>query len=227
MSFLYPTAAAHGTDRRANAGHEKNKDLYLNPRTHFYITDAPQEPRGGRSVTPMYSGYAKYSDPFKSFTLCFIAAICKNQKKILSFLINVHSAPHLGRKKLKCRNVCKFITKEKVKYHTVLSIQTLRLVHGLKLYFQVFVNSEWYIHFAKYVWSQIDDKAEYPLGRGYLVIDGSLRQFYPLSKYGHFQFTGCKKSQDIDIHKCTRHWHTLPVESCRRIYSSMGLILNM
>ncbi len=26
--------------------------------------------------TPIYSGYGKYSDPLKCFTLCYIAAIC-------------------------------------------------------------------------------------------------------------------------------------------------------
>ena len=66
----------------------------------------------------IYSGYGKYSDPFKFFTLCFIAAI-------ILFLINVHSAPHLDRKKQKCRNFCKVIKKEKLKYHMAISIQTL------------------------------------------------------------------------------------------------------
>ena len=46
-------------------------------------------------------------------------------KKFILFLINVHSAPHLDRKKQKCRNFCKFIKKEKLKYHMVISIQTL------------------------------------------------------------------------------------------------------
>ena len=46
-------------------------------------------------------------------------------KKFILFLINVFSAPHLDRKKLKCRNFCKFIKKEKLKYHMVISIQTL------------------------------------------------------------------------------------------------------
>ncbi len=29
-----------------------------------------------RHVTETYSGYGKYSDPLKFFTLCYIAAIC-------------------------------------------------------------------------------------------------------------------------------------------------------
>jgi len=45
-------------------------------------------------------------------------------KKFILFLINVHSTPHLDRKKQKCRNVCTFIKKEKLKYHMVPSIQT-------------------------------------------------------------------------------------------------------
>jgi len=40
-------------------------------------------------------------------------------------LIYVHSAPHRDRKKLKCRNVCKLIKKGKLKYHMIISIQTL------------------------------------------------------------------------------------------------------
>ena len=43
----------------------------------------------------------------------------------LTLLLNVHSAPHLDREKQKCRNFCKFIKKEKLKYHMVVSIQTL------------------------------------------------------------------------------------------------------
>jgi len=42
-------------------------------------------------------------------------------KKFILFLSKVHSAPHLDRKKQKCRNLCKCIKKEKLKYHTVIS----------------------------------------------------------------------------------------------------------
>jgi len=41
--------------------------------------------------------------------------------------MNVLSAPHLDRKKQECRNVCTFIKKEKLKYHMVIRIQTLKL----------------------------------------------------------------------------------------------------
>jgi len=53
---------------------------------------------------------------------------CSNllkSKKLIIFLIIVHSAPHLDRKNQKCRHFCKFIKKEKLKYHMVISIQTL------------------------------------------------------------------------------------------------------
>ncbi len=41
------------------------------------------------------------------------------------FLINVHTAPHIDRKTQNCWHFCRFIKKEKLKYHMVLSIQTL------------------------------------------------------------------------------------------------------
>ncbi len=41
------------------------------------------------------------------------------------FLINVHTAPHINRKTQNCWHFCRFIKKEKLKYHMVLSIQTL------------------------------------------------------------------------------------------------------
>ncbi len=72
-----------------------------------------------------YSGYGKYSDPLKFFTLCYIAAICENHLSSFFFLINVHTAPHIDRKTQNCWHFCRFIKKEKLKYHMVLSIQTL------------------------------------------------------------------------------------------------------
>ncbi len=49
-------------------------------------------------------------------------------KIICSFfsLINIHTAPHIDRKTQNCRHFCRFIKKEKLKYHMVLSIQTLQ-----------------------------------------------------------------------------------------------------
>ncbi len=45
--------------------------------------------------------------------------------KFIFFLINVHTAPHIDRKTQNCWHFCRFIKKEKLKYHMVLSIQTL------------------------------------------------------------------------------------------------------
>ncbi len=90
----------HGIELKASE-HKSNwmtlKKIYI----HVYI----------------YSGYGKYSDPLTFFTLCYIAAIF--------FLINVHTAPHIARKTQNCWHFCRFIKKEKLKYHMVLSIQTL------------------------------------------------------------------------------------------------------
>jgi len=47
--------------------------------------------------------------------------LLKSKKSIL-FLVNKHSASHLDRKKQKCRNFRKFIKKDKLKYHLVISI---------------------------------------------------------------------------------------------------------
>ena len=49
-------------------------------------------------------------------------------KNVILFLINVHAAAHLDRKKLKCRHFCKCIKKEKLKYHMVISIQVLGII---------------------------------------------------------------------------------------------------
>ncbi len=43
---------------------------------------APYIPRVGQVNT--YSGYGKYSDPLKFFTLSYIAAICSNREKPIS-----------------------------------------------------------------------------------------------------------------------------------------------
>ncbi len=45
--------------------------------------------------------------------------------KFIFFLINVHTAPHIDRKTQNFWHFCRFIKKEKLKYHMVLSIQTL------------------------------------------------------------------------------------------------------
>ncbi len=45
--------------------------------------------------------------------------------KFIFFLINVHTAPHIDRKTQNCWHFCRFIKTEKLKYHMVLSIQTL------------------------------------------------------------------------------------------------------
>jgi len=55
-------------------------------------------------------------------------------KKFILFLINVHSAPHLDRKKQKWRNLCKFIKIEKGKYRMVVSVQTLCSVLSRSLF---------------------------------------------------------------------------------------------
>jgi hypothetical protein len=49
----------------------------------------------------------------------------KNQKSSFYFSVMYTQHPILDRKKQKCRNFCKFIKKEKLKYHMVISIQTL------------------------------------------------------------------------------------------------------
>ncbi len=39
--------------------------------------------------------------------------------KFIFFLINVRTAPHIDRKTLNCWHFCRFIKKEKLKYHMV------------------------------------------------------------------------------------------------------------
>jgi len=48
----------------------------------------------------------------KAFRLLYIFCHLLKLKKLILFLINVHSAPHLDGKNQKCRNVCKFMKKE-------------------------------------------------------------------------------------------------------------------
>ncbi len=72
----------------------------------------------------IYSGYGKYSDPLKFFTLLYCSHLLKSFSSFF-FLINVHTAPHIDRKPRNCWHFCRFIKKEKLKYHMVLSIQTL------------------------------------------------------------------------------------------------------
>jgi len=60
--------------------------------------------------------------PLYIFHSLFHCSHLLKSKKFILFLINVHSAPHLDRKN---RNVNNFIKKEKLKYHMVISIQTL------------------------------------------------------------------------------------------------------
>ncbi len=79
---------------------------------------------GGHCFIYIYSGYGKYSDPLQFFTLLYCSRLLKSFKFIF-FLINVHTAPHIDRKTQNCWHFCRFIKKEKLKYHMVLSIQTL------------------------------------------------------------------------------------------------------
>jgi len=70
----------------------------------------------------IYSGYGKYSDPFKMFHSLFYCRHLLKAKKIILFLIIVHSAPHLDRQIQICRHFSKFIKKEKLNYQIVISI---------------------------------------------------------------------------------------------------------
>jgi len=55
----------------------------------------------------------------------FIFSYIKYKVNILYLASIINWHPILTEKKLKCRNVCQFIKKEKLKYHMVISIQTL------------------------------------------------------------------------------------------------------
>ncbi len=92
-----------------------NPNIYIYT-THIYIIYI---------IHTIYSGYGKYSDPLKFFTLCYIGSHLLKSFKFIFFLINVHTAPHIDRKTQNCWHFCRFIKKEKLKYHMVLSIQTL------------------------------------------------------------------------------------------------------
>ncbi len=62
--------------------------------------------------------------PYIFHSLLYCSHLLKSFKFIF-FLINVHTAPHIDRKTQNCWHFCRFIKKEKLKYHMVLSIQTL------------------------------------------------------------------------------------------------------
>ncbi len=65
-----------------------------------------------------------FRPPYIFHSLLYCSHLLKSFKFIF-FLINVHTAPHIDRKTQNCWNFCRFIKKEKLKYHLVLSIQTL------------------------------------------------------------------------------------------------------
>ncbi len=65
-----------------------------------------------------------FRPPYIFHSLLYCSHLLKSFKFIF-FLINVHTAPHIERKTQNCWHFCRFIKKEKLKYHMVLSIQTL------------------------------------------------------------------------------------------------------
>ncbi len=65
-----------------------------------------------------------FRPPYIFHSLLYCSHLLKSFKFIF-FLINVHTAPHTDRKTQNCWHFCRFIKKEKLKYHMVLSIQTL------------------------------------------------------------------------------------------------------
>ncbi len=65
-----------------------------------------------------------FRPPYIFHSLLYCSHLLKSFKFIF-FLINVHTAPHIDRKTQNCWHFCRFIKKEKLKYHMVLSIQTL------------------------------------------------------------------------------------------------------
>ncbi len=68
-------------------------------------------------------GTESIQTPLNFHSLLYCSHLLKSFKFIF-FLINVHTAPHIDRKTQNCRHFCRFIKKEKLKYHMVLSIQT-------------------------------------------------------------------------------------------------------
>ncbi len=65
-----------------------------------------------------------FRPPYIFHSLLYCSHLLKSFQFIF-FLINVHTAPHIDRKTQNCWHFCRFIKKEKLKYHMVLSIQTL------------------------------------------------------------------------------------------------------
>ncbi len=65
-----------------------------------------------------------FRPPYIFYSLLYCSHLLKSFKFIF-FLINVHTAPHIYRKTQNCWHFCRFIKKEKLKYHMVLSNQTL------------------------------------------------------------------------------------------------------
>ncbi len=65
-----------------------------------------------------------FRPPYIFHSLLYCSHLLKSFKFIF-FLINVHTAPHIDRKTQNCWRFCRFIKKEKLKYHMVLSIQNL------------------------------------------------------------------------------------------------------
>ncbi len=75
-----------------------------------------------------------FRPPYIFHSLLYCSHLLKPFKFIL-FLINVHTAPHIDRKTQNCWHFCRFIKKEKLKYHMVLSIQTRSQV-ALQIWFR-------------------------------------------------------------------------------------------
>ncbi len=104
----------------------------------------------------MYSGYGKYSDPLTCFTLLYCSHLLKSFKFI--FFLSVHTAPHIDRKTQNCWHFCKFIKKEKLKYHMVLSIQTLCCdTHSINIFSSGVVHFFWSSlrWFYTFIWVQL------------------------------------------------------------------------
>ncbi len=89
--------------------------IYTHIYTHIYIHTYIHIYTHAHIYIYTYSGYGKYSDPLKFFTLLYCSHLLKSFKFIF-FLINVHTAPHIDRKTQNCWHFCRFIKKEKLKY---------------------------------------------------------------------------------------------------------------
>ncbi len=80
-----------------------------------------------------------FRPPYIFHSLLYCSHLLKSFKFIF-FLINVHTAPHIDRKTQNCWHFCRFIKKEKLKYHMVLSIVN-NLEHDLYLKYLYFILS--------------------------------------------------------------------------------------